>query len=231
MESPFKVIVFTPIWGRHEIVRIWAKGVERIKRYWPEAIDIDVLCMVSTKEDEQLIKELGFRYVWAENKPLGKKHNEGLKGLKDGDWDYILQLGSDDLITNDYLHYALYGMQCGYDLFGVDRLYFADYKTKQACKFDLSTQASVLVGAGRFISHKAVKKLNYKLWPDSVNRGLDMTSQANLATIGVEPIKLFTSDYCVCDVKSDVNIWSFDRFAQYSEAVNYVDLIKDFREL
>jgi len=231
MESAFKVIVFTAIWGRPEIVKLWAKGVKRIKAYWPEAIDIDVLCIVSTKEDEKLIKELGFSCVWTENKPLGKKHNEGLKALEVKDWDYILQLGSDDLISNDYLHYALYGMQSGYDLFGVDRLYFADYKTKQACKFDLTTQASVLVGAGRFISHKAIKKLNYKIWPDSVNRGLDMTSQANLATVGVSPIKLVTSDYCVCDVKSDTNIWSFDRFARFSEAVDYESLKNDFREL
>lgn len=231
MEKPFKVIVFTPIWGRHEIVKIWAAGVRRIQKYWPEALNIDVLCMVSTNEDKELIQDLGFDYVWTENKPLGKKHNDGLKALKGKDFDYILQLGSDDLISNDYLHYALFGMQSGFDLFGVNRLYFVDYNTKQGCKFDLSTQASTLVGAGRFISHKSIKRLKYNIWPDSINRGLDMTSQLNLSTIGVTPNILQTTNYCVCDVKSEVNIWSFERFDKFHESVDYEEIKKEFIEI
>lgn len=229
MESPFKVLIFTPIWGRPEIVKIWAEGVRRIQNYWPEAIEFDVLCIVSTEEDKQLIEELGFNWVWSENKPLGKKHNNGLQAVKDGDWEYIMQLGSDDLISNEYLHYAVYAMQCGLDLFGVNAIYFADSETKKACKFQLTTQENVLIGAGRFISHKAIKALNYDLWPNEIERGLDMTSQGRLIAKGFSPSVLETSEICVLDLKSAVNIWSFERFAKFHPSVDWSQIEHFFK--
>jgi len=221
MESPFKVRIFTPIWGRPEIVKIWAKGVKRLQKYWPEAIEIDVFCVVSTEEDRDLIQSLGFKWGWAENKPLGKKHNDGLEYVKNGDWEYILQLGSDDLLSNEYLHYALYAMQSGLDFFGVDAIYFADSETKKACEFKLSTQAAKLIGAGRFISHKALASVDYRPWPNEISKGLDMTSQALLESKGYKPTVLKTSEICVLDVKSSVNIWSFDRFAKFNPSVDW----------
>lgn len=231
MESKFKVIVFTPVWGRHEILELCAEGVKRIQKYAPEYIEIEPFCMVSNDEDEALIQYFGFPYIRTENKPLGRKHNAGLEALRSKDFDYILQLGSDDLITDRYLNYAYTGMCLDWDLFGVTKLYFCEPESKRACMFSLSTQESTLIGAGRFISHRAIEKLNYKLWPDSINRGLDMTSQANLATIGVSPKILNLDHIGVMDVKSDTNIWPYETFGRLYPKVEYLEAIKEFPEL
>jgi len=212
MEKSFKIVVFTPVWGRHEVLDIWQKGVERIKAFWPEQIKIIPFCMVSNDEDEAKIEEYGYEYVRCENKPLGNKHNIGLEALRDIDFDYILQLGSDDLITNEYLEYALAAMQSKIDVFGVDRLYFTEIGTEDACKFVLTTHKNVLIGAGRFISHKVIKLLDYEMWPHDINRGLDMTSQANISTFGIFPVVISTADICVLDVKSNTNIWGYATF-------------------
>lgn len=225
VNSKFKVIVFTPIWGRHDIVRIWQKGIERIKNYWPEAIEIIPFCMVSNKADKDMIESFGYQYTYCDNTPLGAKHNAGAMALKDIDFDYILQLGSDDLITNEYLEYALAAMVEGKQLFGVNKLLFCEPKKQSACSFHLTTQSYTLIGAGRFISREAIEKLNYKLWLDGINRGLDMTSQSNLANIGISPEVLEIYKYCVLDVKSDTNIWSYEHFADNHPKANY-NLVK-----
>lgn len=231
MARKFKVIVFTPVWKRPEILKIWAKGVQRLQEYAPEYVDIQPLCIVSDQEDADLVSSFGFNMVWSENKPLGKKHNAGLEYLRNKEFDYILQLGSDDLITSEYLNYSYSAMEKGLDLFGVTKLYFVEPKLEKACYFSLTTHQSTLIGAGRFISHKAIKKLNYKLWPDGINRGLDMTSQNNLALIGVAPEIINTSSICVLDVKSEVNIWSYDTFGDNYPEVKYKEAIKEFPEL
>lgn len=231
MEKTFKVVVFTAVWGRHEVLDVWHKGVERIKNYWPERIEIIPFCMVSNTEDEAKVKGYGYDYVRCPNKPLGQKHNAGLQALKRIDFDYIIQLGSDDLITNEYLEYALSAMHSGVDVFGVDRLYFTEIGTQKACKFMVTTHANKLIGAGRFISHKAIKKLNYTLWPDEINKGLDMTSQAMLLEIGARPVVVNTTDICVLDVKSKTNIWSYDTFGDNYPKVNIERVKQLFPEI
>ena len=230
MESSFKVIVFTPVWGRHEILKLWALGVDRLMHQTPQ-IEIEALCVVSNKEDKDLVLSLGLEWVECENKPLGKKHNAGLEALRGRKFDYILQLGSDDLASNNYLNYALPAMVAGLDIFGVSALYFCEPKTEKACRFELSTQANKLIGAGRFISHRAIKALDYKLWPDDVNKGLDMTSQANLSAKGFVPHIINTTDICILDVKSETNIWPYKTFGDYYPAVDYQEATKNFPEL
>lgn len=231
MAGPFKVVVFTPVWGRHEILKRWAEGVNRIKNYWPDIIEIIPLCIVSNQEDKEIVQSFGFGWCEAENLPLGRKHNAGLDFLRKLDFDYILQLGSDDVISNEYLHYILPLMIDEVDMFGVGSLYFAEPKTKKACRFDLSTHANTVIGAGRCISHRAIETLDYKLWPDEVNKGLDMTSQANLQAIDVIPYLIQTSDICVLDIKSDTNIWSYDTFGNNFPKVDYSEVSEKFKEL
>ena len=225
MQKSFKIVVFTPVWGRHDVLEIWHKGVERIKAFWPEKIEIIPFCMVSNDEDEAIIKGYGYQYVRCENKPLGAKHNAGLEALRNIEFDYILQLGSDDLITNEYLEYALAAMNKSIDVFGVDRLYFTEIGTDQACKFILTTQANELIGAGRFISHRVIKLLDYELWPYDINRGLDMTSQANMSMYEAFPKVISTENICVLDVKSNTNIWSYETFGDNFPKV-HIDQVK-----
>lgn len=230
-DLPLKVVVFTPIWGRHDIVKIWQKGVERIKNYNPQVFEIIPFCMVSNKEDRELIESFGYDYIETENKPLGRKHNKGLEALKDREFDYILQLGSDDLITNEYLHYLLSPMLSREPVFGVNRLLFCEPSTEKACRFELTTQDNILIGAGRCISYEAIEALNFNLWPNDINRGLDMTSQANLYEVGAMPFSIATGDFCVLDVKSDTNIWSYNNFGNNYPKVEYKEVKRLFPEI
>lgn len=60
MARKFKVIVFTPVWKRPEILKIWAKGVQRLQEYALEYVDIQPLCIVSDQEDADLVSSFGF---------------------------------------------------------------------------------------------------------------------------------------------------------------------------
>lgn len=61
------------------------------------------LCVVGQKTDPcyELLLKMRPESFWvdSDNKPLGKKFNNGLKALKAFKWDYLTILGSDDVLT------------------------------------------------------------------------------------------------------------------------------------
>ena len=58
-----------------------------------------------------------------------------------------------------------------------------------------------------------------------------MTSQSNLALVGVSPQILRPDHVSVMDVKSKTNIWDYETFARLYPQVDYPEAIKDFPEL
>lgn len=203
----FKVLVFTPIWGRHEIVRLYQKGYQRLKSYWPEFFEFDQLAVVSNQADAVLCDELGIPYCTAPNKPLGQKHNMGLKHALTMEWDYIMQMGSDDIMHPELLHYYA-GWMGIKDHFGVDRIYFTNLKRAMECRLTPGGVNS-LIGAGRMISRKAIMKVQ-ELWPNDINRSLDFFSQKRLVKRGYPAFVVRLDDTYLVDVKSQVNIWKYE---------------------
>jgi hypothetical protein len=49
-----------------------------------------------------------------------------------------------------------------------------------------------------------------RLWPDNIDRGLDFSSEVYLNRNGITVKKILTDSILAVDLKSDVNIWSFD---------------------
>lgn len=212
MAANFKVLVFTPIWGRHKVVQVWHEGVKRLNSYWPEMFEFIPFGVVSNTEDVRLCDRLGIEHTIAENKPLGAKHNKGLQATKEFNYDYIIQLGSDDVIFNDYLPYLAYAMNKGVDIAGVEELYFWDCKNAKGVLFQVMNGINKVIGAGRIISRKAIEALDFTLWADGINSGLDFSSQQKLAAKGFKTEVIITSCPVVADFKTANNIWTYNHF-------------------
>ncbi|MBL4654124.1 MAG: hypothetical protein JKY53_14865 [Flavobacteriales bacterium] len=147
-----KILVYIAIWKRPEVTRICFEGVKRLIKNSNH--QINCYCVVSEDWAEVMCEEFGFEYKRVKNEPLGHKMNRGLYGAMKYKWDYIMTLGSDDLISDELLKIYEPYMNKGIGLIGIDKVYFADLKNKKTKLVDYDLQ---IVGAGRLISREAIK--------------------------------------------------------------------------
>ena len=210
-----KVIVFTPIWGRHKILDIWLEGVKRLSYEY----DIQPVVMASTDEDVNwVVENTDFNafdpiLINVENSPLGRKQNMGLKAISGIDWDYICQISSDVLLAKI--------PDGGEDLIGFDRALFLDSESGEIVEGIRNQESHLTVGAGRMVSRNIIDKLDYKLWSDDRNRLLDGDSQRRILSAGATS-RVISGRY-VISVKSDVQITPYGSIKSRGEVVD-VDL-------
>lgn len=160
------VLIFTAMYKRHSVSRLFAMGIRRFMAAAPENINCHVCAVITEGESARICVENGFSYVYAENNPLGKKWNRGMEFcLKELSykWDYVLIMGDDDLISNTAWDHYLPHMQAGADYFGLNDIYFYKPAAKEAVHFSYTGRVSrnKLIGCGRMIKRSAVEKAGY----------------------------------------------------------------------
>lgn len=180
-----------PIWKRPEITEICLRNLQ----YFEQGI----LAIVSRTDDAELCYRLNVPYCWYPNDYLGAKWNHGLSVAKSKDWDYIVTLGSDDIVKASLFDFY----KSEEDILITDKIHFIEMATGKAT---LTTRCRV--GAGRRISRKVIEACNYKLWTPEKNRSLDMDSNGAIMKAGFPCIEKRTDPHIV-GLKSDVNIWTY----------------------
>lgn len=194
-----------PIWKRPEITRICLRNLQLLKQ--------DIFCIVSRTEDAELCNHLGVDYDWYPNDCLGAKWNFGLERVKQRQWEYVVTLGSDDIVKTSLFDF--YNSKD--DILINDKIHFVDVPTGRA-----SIIVRARIGAGRRISRKAIEKCKYKLWSDHKNQSLDMDSNANLNRAGFATIEHRTVPH-VLGLKSEINIWGYDHTLKHGAIVTLSD--------
>ncbi|HBL77714.1 MAG: hypothetical protein A2W90_02595 [Bacteroidetes bacterium GWF2_42_66] len=212
-QSSIKILTFTPVWRRHEIFYICLEGIKRIKEYDPDRFDIRPFFMVSENAAARMVMSYGFDFIFVQNAPLGNKKNEGLQyAFENYEFDYILEIGSDDLITNAYLDRAEPLMRANAMQFHPSNCWFYDTISKKAALYDLPK----IIGLGRFISREAISRMllrKRQLWNSDGVRGMDTWSWRQLQQIGIESERLeLNGEIHTLDIKSEININQMFKF-------------------
>lgn len=192
-----------PLWKRPEITRICLENLIHFEQ--------SILCIVSRTEDAELCYEMKVPYCWHPNEQLGAKWNYGLKAAEELEWDYMVTLGSDDIVKASL--FELYATT-DQDILITDKIHFIEISTGRAT---LMTRGRI--GAGRRISRRAIERCGYKLWTENRNQSLDMDSNATLVRAGFACIEVNTDPHVV-DLKSGTNIWSFDHVSRHGMFVS-----------
>lgn len=122
------------------------------------------------------------------------------------EWDYVVTLGSDDIVKESL--FDLYD-STDQDVLITDKIHFVEMSTGRA---SLLTRGRI--GAGRRISRRAIEKCGYKLWTDTRNQSLDMDSNGTLVRNGFACVEVNSASHVV-DLKSVTNIWSFDHVSRH----------------
>lgn len=202
-----KVLIYTAVWKRPHITELCFVGINRLKQH--PKYSIEALSVISEESMIPLCEKYGINWVMYKNDPLGEKKNFGLKKAKEFDFDYLMEIGSDDLILNelldDYLKYI--GKS---DFFGISDAAYINSETGE-CRRLISRHSTY--GAGRMIHRSVLEKCNWTLWGDKLNKGMDNNSVLNLQRKGISYTKATVMEFPgVIDVKSQDNIWKFNYF-------------------
>lgn len=174
-----KVIAVTPFHNRPEISRI----------FWQNSKDIglDVIAVVSDRRNRQLANKYALETIWANNRPLGGKWLKGIKALEKYDYDYLLFLGSDDIISKRLLHRYKKEFDKGVKYLGLQDAVAMDYRTKKFRLFQgyQSWRKGESLGSGRLIHRSILEALNYDLFEDNINFGIDGSMNREIYTLGI----------------------------------------------
>jgi len=151
--------------------------LQRLIYYKPEEYTFIPFVCGSTRIDNEVARSFGYDCLQALNSPLGRKHNVGLHYAinKYYNVDYVMTMGSDDIILPELLDkYERYFNE-GVEVFGPSQCYFFDFANESMKKI----QMPKTFGAGRCYRADLIQEMyaeNYALWDDTINRGLDNNS-------------------------------------------------------
>lgn len=209
--------ILTAVWKRPEVARICFEGIKRL--------GLPATAVISEESAIELCEEYGIDWVLAPNKPLGFKWNAGMSRALKKQWDYVMILGSDDIVSDSLM--SVYEPYLGkYYMVGVDSVYF--YCKGQIKKFVYDINMSV--GAGRMMHRDLVEQCR-PLW-GAVNRGLDGNSLFRIRSKGYDEKIVSLGDAVILDIKSETNLNGFDSFtgdyvdrsilSQFSERERYL---------
>lgn len=197
--------LLTAIWGRPRLT-------ELVLRYYPGLMEFgDILyCIDSPECRTKSVDHTDWFFGEHANSPLSDKWQHGITRLNDGgaDVDAVIVVGSDDLVTPGYIEACKYLIERGADVVQMDGAYFYDAVNKKM----IWAYASRM-GLGRCISRRLLDKMDWKLWPDGRDSGLDgaMWEMISRHNPKVARLKDCAKKGLVgLDIKTGENIWSFD---------------------
>jgi len=227
-----------PCWQREDIFSI----INQQLNYFVEnSKDFEFhIIFILSREDPKFRKlmniikkdsDFNYHLVYFPNTYLGKKTNAGISYAYKLGFDYLMNIGSDDLIHPAIMQLYKPYICMNNDFFGIDSLYFYDSQTQKCLYFSYYNSPHV-IGAGRMISYRTIKKVIEnigELYEPTVQRGLDTTSALRINMTGVEETNIKAGNFpFICDIKSDVNINSTNKILQSKQKNNIKNVNKIF---
>lgn len=149
-----RILVFLAVWKRPEITEICFVGINRLIKN--SRFPIEAFAVISEESMIPLCNKYNIKWTFYKNDPLGEKKNHGLNEAMKLEWDYLLEIGSDDLVKDDLVE--LYAPYFGkYDLFGTKDAIIINSADGMCRRLNSDTT----YGLGRMISRKVLEQFAY----------------------------------------------------------------------
>jgi hypothetical protein len=191
----------------------WA-AYQHICDWWP---DHEVIPVVAVSDDPVHRELAPPETVFCEmpNAPLGRKFNATLTAAREIAADVVCITGSDDVMCERITRALEVHIADATPYVGLRDLYFHETWTGRTGYWPGYHQQHRIgepAGCHRLIRREVLDKLDWHLWDDDRNHGMDHSSFKNLTRVRAEPVLLTVRDLdgCAVDLKSATNLWSYD---------------------
>lgn len=191
-----KLLIYLAVWKRPEITEICFMGISRLRE--ARIHEIEAFAVISEEEMKPLCDKYDVKYCMYKNLPLGEKKNYGLREAMVIDFDYMVQIGSDDLLKNEFLEFYPWDKP----VMGLNDFIIINSETL-ACRRLSSTISSF--GTGLSVRKDVIEKCG-DLWHPDKNRGLDRSLCYTLAKNGYMERRYSRGEPLSIDIKSPVNL-------------------------
>ena len=197
-----KIIAHIPVWRRPEVTKItvnyipdWVTPIYILSREDPEY-----------EENYVHITNKGFEVFEYKNNPLGEKHNAGIIHAMQYEFDYLMNINSDDILNTKLIDLYKEDIENQTPFFGINDLYIFD-KVSGRMVLLPDYNDSMCMGAGRMIHRTVLEKLNGKIYTPELANGLDTNSRKNIENAGFKEkcLKTDLTPYAL-DIKTWCNI-------------------------
>ncbi len=201
-----KISLVTGVWKRPEIFEMFAKGVHNL------GVDLDVIVAGSEGDKSRnMVEAHGFHYIEIANKPLSKKMNATTLKAKELDSDYVICMGSDDIMSPELMQEYIKWMVLGYDYIGIIDLYFYDMVSKKAMYwggYKERYRRYVPAGCCRVISKNLMNLWGWKPWnlgdDDFLDNSMEKKPKGKQKILSLKKLGMYA-----LDIKSSTNMTPF----------------------
>jgi hypothetical protein len=151
--------------------------------------------------------DLTMNWVTSED-ALGEKLNKAVLSAQGLNFDYLMILGSDDLMRPQIWGYIRTAIEEGLSAFGFNQAVLYDRIEHRA---KLWRYGPVTFGAGRCIRRDVIEACDWRMWDDEKENGIDNNQEAILMGNANTYIHIIpTHAPVICDIKDGDNLNSFD---------------------
>lgn len=198
-----KILIVTAVWQRHDLTKIVLSYYGKLA----EKCNGKLLLLAAGSEGEasrDLCNSNGWDYIESTNDPVSMKWASVVKAARKFDFDFLIIVGSDDLLSLSLIRYydKTYSGNADYML-GLGDLYFYMMTSKKSYHFHGYASLQT-IGAGRCISRNILNAISFRPWGESqLNRGLDSccSSHLKLYDIKEKAVKMQQTKGVGIDVK------------------------------
>lgn len=174
-----------PVFGRLPLVKY---TIERLLK--KNKVD-QVICIVSTAEDRDALKDSGAITYAHPNKPLGAKWNLAFQHAKEHDPDACLFVGSGDWLSDNWVEVMSRQMERpSSDMIGKPDFYLLDIQTKtglvRACYwagYD-NERYGESIGIGRMLSRRILDKIDWSPFDPRLDKNMDYSMVQRVTVLG-----------------------------------------------
>ena len=190
---------------RPQVLTLWCAQIKRIR----EELNLYIpAVVVSEEEDKPICDRYHVVHITQENKPVTSKFNRAFKYMQGQGQDYVMTLGSDDIVSTQFVKDTMALMETGVDLIGVWSFYFYSGHGRDRGKLVKLERPNTrtFLGIGRTVSSRVLDQCDWTLWDVEKNWGMDAIASKTLAKYTETRA---TVEGMIVDVKTDKNLNSF----------------------
>ena len=159
-----KALIFISVWKRPEVTDLTYSGLDRVQSILKEeGIDSEVLVVSSEDYHTENAKKRGYHVIQVENFPVGNKFNLGMIEALKHDWNYLMEMGSNNLLSNLYVRSFAAACKENLAIFGSAKFYALQRDKKHVCIFNVKLPGG-FGGVGRGFRRDTLEAIENKIW-------------------------------------------------------------------